>query len=128
MGVAVGRNQPEVFIFMTNGNIYLIRVYNEGESFFKIGITVHRYCRFYEIIKAGYKVDIVYMVMGIPYLDALDYENELHHYFTLNSYAPSTKFGGHTECYNHVDVGSFKERLFNASCSEIVENLPISWR
>lgn len=124
MGVAVGRNQPKVFSFM--GNVYLIRLYNDKESFFKIGITVHRYCRFYEIMKSGYKVDIVCMFMGIEYLKALYLESSLKSIF--NPYLPKIKFGGYTECFKSVDITSFKNEFQSVEYNEVVENLSISWR
>ena len=43
-------------------NLYLIKVSDDKESFYKIGNSVHRYCRFYEIMKSGYDVEIIYMI------------------------------------------------------------------
>lgn len=108
------------------GNLYLIEMYNEDERFFKIGITVHRYCRFYEIMKSGYRVRIVCMVMGIDYLTALNLEYQLKCLFY--SYRPKVKFGGHTECFINVDVISFLEHATDFGYSEIVSDLEISWR
>lgn len=113
---------------INRGNIYLVRVYNAVESFYKIGITVHRYCRFYEIMKSGYSIDIVYMGMGYDYMKALSAEQHLHSIFDI--YYPKAKFGGYRECFSCVDTKIFSAELFRIAgeASEYVINLPISWR
>lgn len=113
---------------MSKGNVYLIRVFNEGESFYKIGITVHRYCRFYEIMKSGYSIEIVYMAMGFDYSKALKAESHLHSLF--KRYNPIVKFGGYRECFVVVDVNIFSKELFKIAgeAVEYVKKLHITWR
>ena len=108
-------------------NIYLIKLWDENESFFKIGTTVHRYCRFYEIIKSGYSVEIVYMLMGLDFYEALDSESELQSMF--KQYTPNRKFGGYTECFDNINVSKIKSYLNKRfqEPKEIVENIEITW-
>lgn len=109
-------------------NLYLISLRSKKEHFFKIGTTVHRFCRFYELMKPGYKINIVYMVFGIEFYEALKAENELHKLF--DPYTPFKKFGGYRECFSSVDIDLYKNKIEEliTSHSEITENLEISWR
>lgn len=113
---------------MSKENIYLIKLYNDQEQFYKIGTTVHRFCRFYQIMKAGYNADIIYMVLGVDFTEALNAENTLQQLF--KPYTPLKKFGGHRECFSHIDVDQYKKYLHGliSNYSEITENLEISWR
>jgi len=113
---------------MANENIYLIEMKNDQESFFKIGTTVHRYCRFYELMKPGYKIEIVFMVFGIDFYEAMNAEKELQKIFT--PYIPLKKFGGYRECFKIIDIDIYKEKLNGliTSYTEITTNLEISWR
>ena len=110
------------------GNLYLIRLYNKDESFYKIGTTVHRYCRFYEIMKHGYNVEIVYMILGANYLEALNAEKYLHNQF--EHYKPNVWFGGYTECFKSIDINVYKKLVSEliTSYRELTQNLKISWR
>lgn len=108
------------------GHIYLIELSNSSERFYKIGITVHRYCRFYEIIKRGYQVRIVFMVMGMDYKVASELEIMLHNKYV--SYEPMIRFGGHTECFDNINIDGFINDFPVVSHSEVVRNLDISWR
>jgi len=109
-------------------NLYLIHLKSEKEQFFKIGTTVHRYCRFYELMKPGYQIKIIHMVFGIEFYEALNAEVKLHKLF--KSYDPLKKFGGYRECFSSVDIDFYKEKINEliTSYSEITENLEISWR
>jgi len=112
----------------TGGNLYLIELWDKNERFFKIGITVHRYCRFYEIMKSGYSVRIIYMLFRLDYLTALKAESYLQSIF--ESYTPLKCFGGHTECFSGIDIDEYKKftnTLF-PDCNEITQNLEITWR
>lgn len=109
-------------------NLYLISLRSNKEHFFKIGTTVHRYCRFYELMKPGYKVKIIHMVFGIEFYEALNAEMELQKLFY--PYIPLKKFGGYRECFSFIDIDFYKEKLNQliTSHTEITENLEISWR
>jgi hypothetical protein len=109
-------------------NLYLIKINDEHESFYKIGTTVHRFCRFYEIMKHGYNVEIIYMILGINFYEALNAETQLQGMF--NSYIPCKKFGGYTECFSSIDLNKYKKvsNELISSYKEITQNLKISWR
>lgn len=113
---------------MEKENVYLIKLKSKEEEFFKIGTTVHRYCRFYEMMKYGYDIEIVYMLFGIDIYEAWDAEKKLQSLF--KSYTPLKKFGGCKECFDYIDVIIYKHKLKNmvTSYTEITENLKISWR
>ena len=109
-------------------NIYLIKLKDKKEEFYKIGLSVHRYCRFYEIMKLGYNIEIIYMIFGIEFYEAMSAEMKLHQLF--DPYIPLKKFGGYTECFSHIDIKYYKQMLFSfiTSYTEITENLKITWR
>lgn len=67
-------------------NLYLIKISDAKESFYKIGNSVHRFCRFYEIMKHGYDVEITYMIFNLDFHISYDYERMLQKYFSSKSY------------------------------------------
>jgi len=109
-------------------NLYLIKLSDENESFYKIGTTVHKYCRFYEIMKHGYDVEIIYMLFNLEFYKALEAESYLQSIF--QSYTPLKKFGGYTECFLHININTYKSEIHKIfdSYSKNIENLPITWR
>jgi len=109
-------------------NLYLIRVFNENEEFFKIGTSVHKYCRFYQIMKFGYSVEIVLMVYGMTWENCLNTEKILQTNF--KQYIPKIKFGGYTECFKNININIYKTLLNNLinEFDYITENMLISWR
>ena len=98
-------------IFNKVENLYLIKVYNETESFYKIGTTVHRYCRFYEIMKSGYEIVIIHMVFGIDCYKAWEAETYMQSIFS--SYKPLIRFGGYTECFEDINILDYKDKHDN---------------
>lgn len=114
---------------MKNENLYLIRVFNKKETFYKIGLTVHRFCRFYEIMKSGYNIEIVYMIMGINPSEAMILEEKLHINFKNVSYLPLNKFGGYRECFSFIDMYEYKSLTNDIILKSkfLVENILISW-
>lgn len=113
---------------METQNLYLIELSNENESFYKIGTSVHRYCRFYQIMKFGYKCTIKFMLMGLNCHVAMNTESYLHGLF--KPYNPKVKFGGYTECYKNINLDEFKSKIGHLipQSKEIIENLEVSWR
>ena len=109
-------------------HLYLIRISDDKESFYKIGNSVHRFCRFYEIIKSGYEVEIIYMVFNLDFYVSYGYEKILQKHFLTNSYEPLKKFGGHTECFKNIDIQDYKSIVSEViTDNEITENLKITW-
>lgn len=113
---------------MKKENLYLIEVSNDSERFYKIGVTVHRYCRFYEIMKVYPNVTIKYMIIGLEFDTAYRHESLLHNLF--EPYKPKKHFGGYTECFSDINIDTFKNLVLSIinSNNTIVENLEISWR
>ena len=113
---------------MSKENIYLVKLKSEHEEFYKIGTTVHRYCRFYELMKHGYSIEIIHMIFGINFYEAMNAETQLHRLF--KPYTPLKKFGGYRECFSSVDIDYYKQALYKLITlhTEITENLSITWR
>ncbi len=109
------------------GNLYLVRLYNENESFFKIGTSVHKYCRFHQIIKKGYEVEIIYMLLKIDFMKAYEWETSLHCIFSKQKYYPNIKFGGYTECYCDIDIDYYKFLIKDISHRDVIENYKIKY-
>ena len=109
-------------------NLYLIELWNDKERFYKIGVTVHRFCRFYQIMKVGYRAKIIFMIMGIDPFEAYKAEQILHSSF--ESYSPQIKFGGHRECFVNIEMEFYKAYALYliSGYKKIVENIEISWR
>lgn len=113
---------------MAKENLYLIKLENQHESFYKIGTSVHRYCRFYQIMKHGYSATITYMLMGLDFYDAINTETQLQGLF--KRYIPKIKFGGYCECFKDINIEDYKNKVSHLipQSKEIVENLEITWR
>lgn len=129
---AYGKPTKWLFYFMKykirDCNIYLIRLYNDHESFYKIGVTVHKYCRFRLIQKQSnfnYKVDIIYMVFGIDMSDAYKLEDYLKNYFDNLNYTPKVWFGGYSECFKNINIQEYKSILKNYHNDKTIENFEL---
>lgn len=81
----------------SNASLYLIKMYNENEEFYKIGKTIHTVkIRFSSTIPYKYEIiDLINYETGFIY----DLENELHRKYNQYKYKPLNSFAGHTECY-----------------------------
>lgn len=110
--------------------LYLIKLYNDNEEFFKIGISVHKFCRFYQIMKFGYKCEIIYMLCGNDYSTFLKLEEYLHCKYANNRYSPLIKFGGYCECYTNIHQKEYTKllRIIYPVNIPVIKNLEISWR
>ncbi len=113
---------------MKGTNLYLIKLRSVGEDFFKIGTTVHKYCRFYEIMKSKYEIEIVFMVLQLDNYKAWDAEKYLQSKF--DSYVPKKRFGGYTECFKNIDVDNYINLTNNylKQSYDYISNLEITWR
>lgn len=84
-------------------NLYIIKCYNDIESFYKIGITSkdvnarfkynHQMPYDYEIIEF-YNDDISIIT---------NLESHLHSELSIKKYIPQKKFAGHTECFECIE-------------------------
>lgn len=110
-------------------NLYLIKISDDKESFYKIGNSVHRFCRFYEIMKSGYEIEIVYMIFNLDFHISYGYETLLQNHFSDKSYKTLKKFGGYLECFKDIDIDEYKSIVSKIiTDNEITENLKITWR
>jgi len=114
---------------MDSENIYLIKITNKNEEFYKIGLTVHKFCRFYQIMKFGYDIEIIYMTFGLDCYEAFEAEKILQGLF--KPYIPKNWFGGYTECFKFVNKNVFKNELYKIITKKIykvTEGVKITWR
>lgn len=85
------------------GKLYFVRLYNDTESFYKVGITKHgAYHRFYVDDKIPYNVDIIKETDMLLY-DAYQKEQMLLEKYKNNYVVPLINFAGKTECLN-IDI------------------------
>jgi hypothetical protein len=83
--------------------LYVVRVYNEGEAFYKVGVTFDLSRRFSRL-KTCYKWRTVARYSSYNAGRVFDLEQRLHARFAHLSYLPTADFGGKTECYESVDL------------------------
>lgn len=81
-------------------NLYVIRMFSEGESFFKVGITSsnvkNRFPR-----STPYKYEVIHFLSGdAGYI--WDLEKSMHRLLKSKSYQPKKKFDGQTECFSVI--------------------------
>ena len=83
-----------------NGIMYLIRCFNDLETFYKIGITVTTVKeRFSGLFSMPYQHEVLYEYI----CDAgciWDSEKEHHIKYKSQQYYPNIRFAGHTECFD----------------------------
>ena len=91
------------------GYLYLVRLFNSDEDFYKIGIT----CR--ELRKRmncfPFSKELIHVETIYDGGKLFDLENELHRTFRKFRYEPFTSFSGEKECYSEVDIEVFEEVL-----------------
>jgi hypothetical protein len=81
--------------------LYLLNIYNENESFFKIGITKHKNInrRYSGFSKTGYKLEMLSQIEDTPE-NIWTSEKLLIKYLKNFHYIPNNKFlGSSTECF-----------------------------
>lgn len=91
--------------------LYVVRVYTEGEAFFKVGVTFDLSRRFSRL-KTLYKWRTVARFSSYNAGKVFDLEQRLHAEFSALSYRPAADFAGRTECYSE--------------CAELLAALPAS--
>jgi len=75
---------------------YIIRLFNNEESFIKIGITTNFYTR---VTQFPYKYEIISLIENYPDIVYMK-EKFLHKQFKKFKYIPNKFFGGMQECFN----------------------------
>lgn len=92
-----------------NAIVYIVKIYNDNEFFYKIGITTRTVeARFKNCIP--YKYECINTINTNLY-DAIYIEQELHQYHNDNGYKyiPIQYFEGWTECFNNIDEEIIKK-------------------
>jgi hypothetical protein len=82
--------------------LYVVRVYAEGEAFYKLGVTFDLSRRFSRL-KTCYKWRTVARFSSYNAGKVFDLEQAIHARFAALSYLPAQPFGGRTECYSSAD-------------------------
>lgn len=82
----------------TKGSFYVIRIYNDNESFFKFGITSNSAHLRYRGRLRGYRYEVL-IERNMNLYDAYLLEQQYKQTYKFNLYKPKIKFSGHTECY-----------------------------
>jgi hypothetical protein len=98
--IATMKRNKNVFL-KTPCYIYKIRLFNNSESFYKIGIiTKDIKVRFRSF---PYKYEVL-EIISINLYDAYVIEQEIHNHLKEYKYTPQIKFGGYTECFTKIDL------------------------
>lgn len=98
--------QRQAWIAQQHGRkavLYVVRVYAEGEAFYKLGITFDLSRRFSRL-KTLYKWRTVARYSSWNAGRVWDLEQRLHLRFAHLSYLPTASFGGQTECYSEAEA------------------------
>lgn len=78
--------------------LYKVRMYNDTESFIKIGITKNSITKRFDSIP--YKYEVIKTITGDSgYI--YDLENRIKTLFKKHKYTPLIRFKGETECFKH---------------------------
>jgi len=77
--------------------VYFVRLYNDTESFYKVGITYQPLKR--RLRQFPYEVEIINVKEYIDAVIAFKIEKRFKKMFKSRQYKPMVKFGGWTECY-----------------------------
>jgi hypothetical protein len=79
--------------------VYIIRCFNEDESFIKIGITSTKIEKRFKTNKMPYSYEVLKEIKGSPDF-IFDKEHELHKLYKKFKYIPQLLFHGSTECFS----------------------------
>lgn len=85
-----------------SGYLYKIKMFNNHESFVKIGVSINCKERFYTLKSQSnhiYNIIIIKTKFYKDFNQAIIKEHKLHNVYKEHSYNPKSKFGGHTECF-----------------------------
>lgn len=88
-------------------NLYIVNVYNQEESFYKIGISKNLNNRF-NSRKIDYKFKLIYQ-KEMSLIDAINLEQLILKRLKEYKYFPKQNFGGKTECLNTESLKLIQE-------------------
>jgi predicted nucleic-acid-binding Zn-ribbon protein len=86
-------------------SLYFLRVYNDTEEFYKVGITIHTVNKRYagRCGLPGYKYEVLALHKSHNAAAVFDWEQSILETFAYLSYAPRKQFGGASECFSSAD-------------------------
>lgn len=94
----------------SGSSIYLMKLCNDSEMFYKIGISKDSRKRGRIISsKTGYEVEVLAEMRFENAEEAFYGEKYLHDIFKFCSFSPQILFQGHTECFSFISVTEFEE-------------------
>jgi len=80
--------------------IYKIRLFDNNENFYKVGITTKDIKTRFRSFPYSYEM---LEIISINLYDAYIIEQEIHNHLKEYKYNPQIKFGGHTECFTKIN-------------------------
>lgn len=99
--------------------VYLIRLFDEKESFFKIGRTFRTCKRRFD--STPYDSEVIYLIKSSAH-DVFNLENYLKKCNSQFKYKPLKYFQGKDECFNQIDLEHFESFLGLPEYSDNYEN------
>lgn len=106
-GLEIGGFQRSDFQELCNkhhdglGYLYVIKCYNDNESFYKVGITSVSVKARFASTAMPYDYKVIYEVFNVGAF-IFDIETQLHRLLSKYQYKPNVSFGGETECFTTI--------------------------
>lgn len=98
--------------YFDNYKVYISELYNDNESFYKIGRTFLKTDRRFRAIRLSYDYKILHEFVSSDAKFICELENELKAANKHNKYVPNIIFEGMYECFSKVDdIDLIKDRL-----------------
>lgn len=116
-GIFLGHGCPECNQGWTKSNIfYLVRLYNDNESFYKLGISYvdiqGKVRRYRDYKKLGYKVEQIKLLEFEDFIQCRDFESEMKRIIKNSIYMPKNwANNGTTECFNNEILPAIINKL-----------------
>ena len=118
-GIFLGHGCPECNQGWTKSNIfYLIKLYNETESFYKLGISYidinNKVRRYRDYKKLGYNVEQIKLLQFEDFMQCRDFETKMKHIIKNSIYMPNNwTSNGTTECFKDTILPKILNVLSN---------------
>lgn len=118
-GIFLGHGCPECNQGWTKSNIfYLIKLYNETESFYKLGISYidinNKVRRYRDYKKLGYNVEQIKLLQFEDFIQCRDFETKMKHIIKNSIYMPNNWTSNETtECFKDTILPKILNILSN---------------
>lgn len=118
-GIFLGHGCPECNQGWTKSNIfYLIKLYNETESFYKLGISYidinNKVRRYRDYKKLGYNVEQIKLLQFEDFMQCRDFETKMKYIIKNSIYIPNKwASNGTTECFKDTILPKILNILSN---------------